>query len=245
MKDVPIQDWKLQSLIGLLGLGLVYLLNRSGLDIWISSHFFDAVSGSFPLRDEFLYSDVLHSGLKYFSVFAWLLLLLTCTLRLCIARTRKVTLASWSPSLIAVLHYILVSTLLCASMVAWLKSQSAHSCPWDLTPFGGQFDFFYLGAEPLIQGIGSGPGQCFPSGHASVGWMWIGVLLIATPVEGAARQLVLLLKCAVLALSLTVSVTQVLRGAHFASHVLMTAVVCWSIGALTYQLLPWPSKNRS
>jgi membrane-associated PAP2 superfamily phosphatase len=243
MGQALVKDWKLQSLIGLLGLALVFVLNRSGMDLALSLHFYDVGSASFPLRDEYLYSEVLHTGLKNFSVLIWLILLLACALMFVMTRMGRSSKLVLSGALISVLNYILVSSFVCASLVAWLKSQSAHSCPWDLTAFGGEFDFFYLGADWSLLGLESGPGKCFPSGHASVGWMWVGVLLVPSPAEGAARRFMVCLKLAVIAMSLTVSITQLVRGAHFVSHVLMTAVICWGVAVLVYQLRPWLFKK--
>lgn len=245
MKKALIQDWKLQSVIGILGLALVFVLNRSGLDIWLSSYFFDVSLAAFPLRDEYLYSEVLHTGLKNFSVLIWLMLLLACILIAVISRMGRRSKLALSASQISVLNYILVSSLIGACLVAWLKSQSAHSCPWDLSSFGGEFDFFYIGANLSLGGLESGPGKCFPSGHASVGWMWVGVFLVPSLSDGAARRFMVFLKLAVIAMSLAVSITQIVRGAHFVSHVVMTAVICWSIAVLTYQLYPWSFKSRT
>lgn len=232
--------WKPQSVIGFMGLSAVFALNRSGLDLWASAQFYDWVSSSFPLRDEYLYSEVLHSTLKTLSVVAWLLLFVVCMGMYASSRVGLQWKVLKVPRLQSGLKFILASSLLCAGLVAWLKSLSAHSCPWDLAAFGGTSGFFYLGASIPDFTLNLGPGKCFPSGHASVGWMWVGLLFITSSSRGLT-----IFKWLVIALSVLVSVTQVARGAHFPSHVLMTAVICWVSSALVYHAIPWAFKSES
>lgn len=239
MAKVQIHDWKLQGTVGLMGLLTVFGLNRSGLDVWASAQFYDFVSRSFPLRDQYLYSDFLHSGLKNLSTGIWLILLLSCLVWPLIKRLGKQYRLSPSAHTQSMWMYMLVSSSLCASLVAWLKSLSAHSCPWDLTSFGGSSSFFYLGASLADLNLNLGPGKCFPSGHASVGWMWVGLMFVPAYSKG-----LVLLRWAAIGLAMLVSVTQVVRGAHFPSHVLMTAVICWVSAALVYHAYPWVFKLR-
>lgn len=243
MDKVLIQDWKLQGVIAMLGLLAVFALNRSGLDVWASSQFYDFVSSSFPLRDRYLYSDFMHTGLKYFSTGVWIGLLLTClgiAVNKLVGKRFDVPLQfDISQRTQSALIFMLIASSICASLVAWLKSQSAHSCPWDLTAFGGSSSFFYLGASLADLTLNMGPGKCFPSGHASVGWMWVGLFFV----PGSSRWLSLL-KWATLGLAFLVSVTQVVRGAHFPSHVIMTAVICWVSTALVFHARPWAFKPR-
>ena len=66
----------------------------------------------------------------------------------------------------------------------------------------------------------SGPGKCLPSGHAASAFMWLAVLPV---LRGAARRRALF---AVLTLGGLAGVVQVVRGAHFPSHILLAAAAC-------------------
>lgn len=240
MDRALVVDWKSQGTVGLFGLLCVFGLNRSGLDVWTSAQFYDLVSSSFPLRDGYFYSEILHTRLKYVSTTIWLLMLLCSLVFAAMNRLNvrsKFAPGGWTQSAI---KYILIASVTCAGLVAWLKSLSAHSCPWDLTAFGGSSGFFYLGSSLSDLTLNMGPGKCFPSGHASVGWMWIGLLFVPSQSKAMAW-----IKRAMLLLAFLVSVTQVVRGAHFPSHVLMTAVICWVSSALIYHAYPWLFKTNT
>lgn len=230
---------------------LVFLSNRTGFDLWLSAQFYDASLQAFPWRETPLLSGFMHTGLKNVSVALWFGVFLV----LLIARIRPGLLpAAWrsfASSHQGAAVYILCTSLVASLLVAWLKSLSAHSCPWDLSGLGGQFSFFPLGLKPdsAALAMGLGPGQCFPSGHASVGWMWLGVFFLPALSTGLKRSPVgvslRLLQGTVLVFGLTVSLVQLVRGAHFASHVLATACVCWCVAWLGFYLAQSVRRNVS
>lgn len=188
---------------------LAVLSNRwSGLDLWVSAHFFDAASGGFTLRRSWLWSVLLHDGLKWLSVAAWLALL---------ARWFALRLRTREPRRRARIAFVLCASLAAVVAVNLLRMQSAHSCPWYLADFGGQAQFFRLFDEVPTH---SGRGKCLPSGHAASAFMWLAVLPV---LRGAARQRALF---AVLTLGGLAGVVQVVRGAHFPSHILLATAAC-------------------
>jgi membrane-associated PAP2 superfamily phosphatase len=197
---------------------MAFTINRfSDVDLWISRAFFDAAAQRFPWREQWFAAGVLHNAARGVSVVAALVLL-------------ALVAASWHArwrALRAPALFTLATGLLSAWLVAVLKHQSLHSCPWDLSLFGGTADYFrMLGAVPAHPG----PGQCLPSGHASTGFMWIGALYAAArwPAQTPwARVRGWRAGWAVFALA--TSMVQVVRGAHFLSHVLIAAAVCWAV----------------
>lgn len=200
-------------------LGLAFAINRfSDADLWISRAFLDASTHGFPWRERWLTAGVLHNAARFVSAAAVIALLL-----LALAGSWR---ERWRP-LRAPALFALLAGLLSAWAVAVLKHQSLHSCPWDLSLFGGAADYFrLLGPVPAHPG----PGRCLPSGHASTGFMWIGALYAAARWPDAApwaRVRGWRLGWAVFALA--TSLVQVVRGAHFLSHVLIAAAVCWAV----------------
>ena len=129
------------------------------------------------------------------------------------------------------LTYLAAASLTSALLVSLLKQASAHTCPWDLALFGGRYDFYpLLGKLPADPG----PGRCVPSGQASAGFMWFAAIYAVRrlPTELADRLRPGAVACAVVAFGVAVSAAQVVRGAHFVSHVLLSAAVCWAVAWL-------------
>ncbi len=115
------------------------------------------------------------------------------------------------------------SALAAVLVVSSMKSHSRTSCPWDLQVFGGMAHYVSHWAIGVADG---GPGGCFPAGHASAAFAWFGGYFAfrrASPVT-ARRWLV-----AVLLLGSVFGVVQQMRGAHYMSHTLWTAWICWTV----------------
>lgn len=129
-------------------------------------------------------------------------------------------------------NYVLVCAVLCPLAVALAKNASAHSCPWDLRLFGGSFEFFQIGAPVSAN---PGPGRCMPSGHASTGFMWLALLHVLYLLRKPKRY-----KLALIGFALLCGAAQVARGAHFASHILLTLALC----ALITQSAAWLMLRR-
>ena len=181
------------------------------------------LSGSslgFPLRESWLLSTVLHEDARRLS---WVLMF-------------ALILAIWWP--VGALRQLsrgeragLVSgTLLALLAVSALKSASHTSCPWDLAEFGVAAHYVTHWAFGVTDG---GGGRCFPAGHASAGFAFVaGYFWLQDKAPRVARAWLL----GVMAAGLMLGLTQQLRGAHFMSHTLWTAWVCWTTAALAWGL---------
>src|SRR5690606_4606321 len=101
----------------------------------------------------------------------------------------------------------------------------------------GTADFFRIG-DPLP--LHPGSGRCFPSGHASVAFMWIAAVYASRRwLPQYTKQLIAI----VLMPALVAGGVQIARSAHFLSHILFSAALCWSI-AWTADVL-WGIRLRS
>ncbi len=164
----------------------------------------------FALREHRLFATVLHEGGRRLS---WL-----AATALCIGvwwpfgplrrldTSRRIQLA--------------VSGLLAAGVISLLKSGSATSCPWDLREFGGLAH--YVSHWHWSEQDG-GSGRCFPAGHASSGFAFIGGWFVFSASPVIARRWL----WGSLAAGLLFGLAQQVRGAHFMSHTLWTGWICW------------------
>lgn len=200
---------------------LIVAMNRyTSADLALSRVFFDEANRVFPWRHDPLWSLLLHDGLKLLVTVAWLIVF---SLAVAAWRSRHSgRLERWRYEL----SFVAAVSLASALAVTLIKGQSMHSCPWSLAEFGGMGTYFRL-FDPAPPS--PGPGRCLPSGHASVGFMWIAAYFALRARRPALASASLL---ASLLLGLVAGFAQVVRGAHFASHVLLTAWICWCVALI-------------
>ncbi len=203
-----------------LGLAIV-AWDASGLDLPIAQWF--GTPQGFSLRDNFWLSTVLHEGARKAG---WVVLL-----ALALVLWRPLGPFGWLHRLSRAERWGLWLSIVAAIVVVSLvKGMSQTSCPWDLQAFGGSLPLVSHWNFGLRDG---GGGHCFPAGHASTGfafmaggfWLWFHQ-------RSAARYWWALSGLSGLVLGLV----QQVRGAHFTSHTLWTAWICWSVGLLCLSL---------
>ena len=133
------------------------------------------------------------------------------------------------------LELALAGMALATLVVSWLKRNSIHHCPWDISEYGG-----FAPILPLFAGLPDGiaPGRCFPGGHASVGF---GMLSYAFAAHAGGSRHTFWITTGVLATGVFASTVQMLRGAHFLSHQLWTLWWCWAVCLAVYGLFRWRS----
>lgn len=205
-----------------LALALLVGWEASGWDLALSRRFGDA--GGFAWRHAWWAQQLLHDGGR---LLAWALL-------------GVAALGLWRPWLSGPTRaqrlYWLGVLLACVVLVPGLKRLSATSCPWDLAEFGGSAAY----VPHWLPGVaGGGPGHCFPSGHAVSAFAFFALYGLWRPHR---PRLALALLAAVLAFGAVSGWTQLVRGAHFASHSLWSAWLCAAIVVLARPLAPrsWP-----
>ena len=111
-----------------------------------------------------------------------------------------------------------------ALAITVLKRLNHTSCPWDLAEFGGVARY----VSHWLWGVrDEGGGHCFPAGHASTAFAYLAGWFVLR--HGAPRVAGRWLLAALLA-GTVLGVAQQMRGAHFMSHTLWTAWICWAWG---------------
>ena len=192
----------------------------SGLDLWLAGHFYDASAHQWPWRDTWLTSTVLHTGARKTIVLIAVLMLLAWVLTFI-----RPGLRAWRRPL----GYLLVASLAGPVVVSVLKSMTHLYTPWVIREFGGNLPHLRL-FDPVPAGLPVG--HAFPAGHASAGYGFFSLYFLARYLRPAMTRAGLLVP---VILGGTLGVDQQIRGAHFLSHDLTTAAICW----LSAALLAW------
>lgn len=207
------------------------IVEAAGLDQALSNLFFDRSSRSFPLREHPFFEQVLHRKVKYAVVaFALAMFLLW------VASLRVSRLAPWR----RVFLFVWLAMVLSTSLISGLKALSGRHCPYDLRDYGGWAPYTAL-LEPLPTGVP--PGHCFPGGHASTGFSLFAAYFAALHI--GRRRIAAAALATAWILGLGLGLGRVAQGAHFLSHNLWTALICWLLTALLYRaLLDRPGERK-
>lgn len=196
-------------------LAVVVAWDLGGLDFPLSGLF--AGEGGFRWRDDFVASRVLHDGGRWLAWIVLGVLALDAWRPLVPGPSRRLR-AAW-----------VTATLLLVAAVPALKRLSDTSCPWDVAGLGGRFPYVPHWLAGVADG---GPGHCFPSGHAVSAFAFVGLYFLWRRHRPPLARVLLL---AVFTAGLLFGAAQLVRGAHFLSHTLWSAWLCWA-GALAFEL---------
>lgn len=204
-----------------LALLCVLAWDASGLDLPVA-HLFASPAG-FALRDNPFLVHVMHEGAKSLS---WLVVIcLFVAIAKPVGFLRRLDLGDRAQLALSIVASVLVVTL--------IKHHSRTSCPWDLNAFGGVAHYVSHWSWGLLDG---GPGRCFPAGHASAGFAFLSGYFVLT--RRAPSVAGWWLAGSVVA-GLVLGLAQQVRGAHYTSHTLWTAWLCWTTGLLIECVCQW------
>ncbi len=203
------------------------LLDLTGLDLVIAKFWFELEGGHWLLKDNFWTSTVLHNGARTLNQLLMLALLLGFI-------GQKVRARWFAPASATtqfhtkMLGLLLISLLLSIAIVSVLKKLIPMDCPWDLQLFGG--------IQPLVTLWQDRPDamprtQCFPAGHASSGYAWIALYFYFLYTRPWLRKVGMAI--GILA-GFSLGLVQQARGAHFFSHDIVTATICYVVSAFIF-----------
>ncbi|MDE4083223.1 MULTISPECIES: phosphatase PAP2 family protein [Enterobacter cloacae complex] len=204
-----------------LALLFTWLSRDESLDRWITGFWYDAAAHQFPLQQNPLLDLLNHRLAKYVAIALAAVALVYGAFR----RNAGLVTAALLMGLGAL-------------VVGALKSLSHHSCPWDLVEYGGKAVSY-----PLFSAVpaDSGPGRCFPGGHASSGFMIMGLFFAFWRERPRLAWAFVALGAA---MGLLMGFGQVMRGAHFFSHNLWAGWWVWFSQVLVYGLVStWFAKE--
>jgi membrane-associated PAP2 superfamily phosphatase len=193
------------------------LLELSNLDLWVADWIYHQSGNSWRWRDAWLTAELIHNdGRTLVGVMVLaLLLMLAASFPFAMLRPYR-----------RGLGYVLCAALVSGVLINVLKRLTHVDCPWDLQRYGGAYDYARTFATHLRVGAA---GECFPAGHASAGYGWLGLYFFVRHHWPAWRYQVL---ATVLLLGLVFGIGQQVRGAHFLSHDVWTLALCWFVATL-------------
>ncbi len=202
------------SILLVLGMVFTWMSQDGAIDFWLSNYFFDGISHTFFLKDAPLLKSVGHAFLKNVTACFLLIGIVLAILSFPLKRLRLMRGPLIEFCILAGLSVLLISRL---------KSHSIHSCPWDLSMYGGHAIWL-----PLFDNLASNiqPGHCWPGGHASGGFALIAGYFSFLDYRPKWARLFL---TSGLLLGLLMGFVQVMRGAHFISHNLWTLWFIWAL----------------
>ena len=205
----------------------ILLWDAAGLDLPLAGWFGSAQG--FALTHDWWLQEVLHTGARQA---AWALMLALAVMvwrplgpLRALPRADRVGLAA--------------SILLAALVVQVLKRGSLTSCPWDLQAFGGTARYVSHWRWGVADG---GGGHCFPAGHASTAFAFLAAYFWLRPWAPHAARAWL---AVTLLAGLLFGAVQMVRGAHYLSHVLWAGWFCWLAGGLFwFGVQAWRARHQ-
>lgn len=214
----------------LIALLLLVVFETTNLDRALSDLFFNPVSGSFPWRHDVWMESIGHQWAKYPLVLlaAALLAALALSWRLPALGQRRRTIV-----------FLLLSLALAPAAVALLKDTTNKHCPYDLHIYGGNAPYVRLLERAPAD---AAPGRCFPGGHASGGFALMAFYFVW---RRRRPRLAFAALAGGFAYGFALGFTRLMQGAHFLSHNLWAAVVCWFVIVVLYRLLLWDERAET
>jgi membrane-associated PAP2 superfamily phosphatase len=200
----------------LAALALLLLWDATGLDLMAVRAFGDA--SGFAWRNHWLTRGVMHEGGRAIGYLMLLVLAFNVWRPLPFAsRLSRRERVVWLGSL-----------LLCVALIPLLKAVSLTSCPWSLEEFGGTARYVSHWRWGVTDG---GSGGCFPSGHASTAFCLLSGWFALRGQHPRAARVWLFCACTA---GLVLGIAQTMRGAHYPSHTLWTAWICFAVCMLCH-----------
>ncbi|WP_432823149.1 phosphatase PAP2 family protein [Trichloromonas sp.] len=200
---------------------LAGLFELTDWDLRLSAPFFDPMLQFWPYKHSWWAGGLIHTGGKY--------LVLLCGAG---------ALAAWGGSFACkrlrfwrrTALFLCLSIGLGTGLVSLGKQMTNRHCPWDCDLYGGDVPYVRLFEAPPA---GCKQGKCFPAGHAAGGFSLMSLYFALY----RRRRLALVGLASGFGLGALFGFGQVARGAHFVSHNIWTAAICWTVALLLYAFM--------
>jgi membrane-associated PAP2 superfamily phosphatase len=207
---------------GLAALAVLGAFEASAWDVRIQNLLFDAAANRFPYHQQFLLETVIRDFGRLVVILVGVGLLGGLVLSY-----RREALRPWRRALL----YALLSLMLEPLAIAQIKHVTVIHCPRDLARYGGDQPYVRL-FEATPAGVEAG--HCWPGGHSSGGFALMSLYFVFR--RRRPRQARVWLAGGFV-YGLVLGGGRVVQGAHFASHMLWAAAICWAISLALYELV--------
>jgi membrane-associated PAP2 superfamily phosphatase len=198
---------------------LAALFELTDLDLWLSDPWYDRARGLWTFKRSWWAEGLIHRGGR--NLVAAIVLLATACWGLSF---RLGPLRPWRRAAL----FMTLAIALGTGTVALGKATINRHCPWDYDRYGGAVPYGKL-FEPPPAGFQAGHG--FPAGHASGALSLMSSYFVF---YGRSRSRALAGLSGGLLLGTVFGFGQLVRGAHFASHNVWSAAICWYIALGLY-----------
>lgn len=205
------------------------IFETTSLDVTLANHFYDFTTQQWPHKDSWWSSQLIHEYGRRMIVVLFLI-------------TVVVLIFAWWRGGMKLYRrpaaYMALVLLIAPGIVSSGKHLSNTDCPWDLDLYGGD--------RPHVRLFADRPddlpaAQCFPGGHSSGGFALLGLYFLFRKRKPRLARLGLAIGLGVGGLF---AFGQEARGAHFLSHDLWSAFICWftALGIYTviFRQRLWP-----
>lgn len=215
-------DRTLWPAVALLG-ATVLFFQFTDADIALQDHFFDFRTGQW-LVDRFAWWPTFwfHKFPKYLIILFAVILLLWM---LAVPRWKR--LAGLPPAPVRRICVVLLCLGLTPVIVAIGKNTTNVFCPWDVERYGGVEPYVKTWSRYDPAHPPSKCGKCWPAGHASGGFALVALASLAATRRGQVTGTMI-----GLTVGCVMGSYQMLKGAHFLSDTLVTALLAWIIHLL-------------
>ncbi len=191
---------------------LAGLLELLPIDLYVADLIYQAGGAGWTLQDSVLFSDILHTDAKALVKVLAVMLFALAVVSQFVTRMQPYRRAIWYLALVMPLSGLLVG----------IGKEISHvDCPWDLLRYGGEHPYLHL-FEPHPGNFKYG--KCFPAAHAGAGFTFLALYFFLAALRPEWKRYGLMVG---IVLGLLFGITQQIRGAHFVSHDLWTAAICW------------------
>ena len=210
-------------------LALMLVFEPSHLDFAIADLFYVHGHGFIGRHNDFL-EDVLHDRAKQLCIAIGVLAIIGFLLSLLPTRLRPHR---------RTLGYLVLAMGVSAGFVSPLKQVTKMQCPWSLEQYGGVEHFSPLlgpRATPVEK-----PGNCWPGGHAAAGFSLFALFFALRDRSPRTARGALIFATF---LGVLFSLVRMAQGAHFLSHNLWTAALCWLICLGLYDAMLYRPQRR-
>ena len=201
---------------------VVGLFEATSIDLELAERFYDRATGRWIWGQTFWANELIHDAGRYLIFLVGVTALAIWAVSFGVRRVRPLRRAA---------GFVVLTIGLATGTVAVLKRDTVVGCPWDLRLFGGERPYVRLFDQPPA---GLERGGCFPGGHSSGGFSLLAFYFVLR--ERHRRRAWAALGVG-LCTGLVFAFGQWARGAHFLSHDVWSAFICWYVALGLYALV--------